>query len=73
MSQIPILKPKEVVRILIKIGFIERRQTGSHLILVRIQDGRKITIPMHSKTLGKGLTHAIIKQVGMTVKEFKKL
>jgi len=31
-------KPREVVRILEKLGFIAKRQTGSHLIMYRSSD-----------------------------------
>jgi predicted RNA binding protein YcfA (HicA-like mRNA interferase family) len=70
MPQVPILKSKEVVQILKQIGFVEKRQKGSHLILERTRDQRTIVIPMHPKALGKGLMHAIIKEAGLTVKEF---
>jgi predicted RNA binding protein YcfA (HicA-like mRNA interferase family) len=30
MARLPVLKPREVVRILEKLGFVEVRQRGSH-------------------------------------------
>lgn len=32
-QKLPVIKPKQIVKVLQKIGFVERRQTGSHLIL----------------------------------------
>jgi len=39
MSNIPVLKPQEIVRILEKLGFVEVRQRGSHKQF-RHEDGR---------------------------------
>ncbi len=66
-------KPREVISILKKLGFVEKRQTGSHVILYH-QDKRKIIpIPMHTKDLKKGLLRGIIKQAGSSEEEFLKL
>ena len=46
MSNVPILKPQEVVRILEKLGFVEVRQKGSHKQF-RHEDGRGTTVPFH--------------------------
>ncbi|WP_375471951.1 type II toxin-antitoxin system HicA family toxin [uncultured Nostoc sp.] len=41
MSNVPVLKPQEVVRILESLGFVEIRQKGSHKQF-RHEDGRGI-------------------------------
>ena len=66
-------KAKEVVRILEKLGFIQKRQTGSHLIM--FHPGRKtiIPVPMHTKDIKIGLLRSIIKQAHSTEREFLKL
>jgi predicted RNA binding protein YcfA (HicA-like mRNA interferase family) len=46
MGKYPVLKPKEVVAILERLGFIEVRQRGSHKQL-RHSDGRCTTVPFH--------------------------
>lgn len=69
----PSFKPKEVVKILKKLGFIEKRQTGSHLIMVNFEMEKTIPIPIHTKDLKKGLLKGIIKQVNSTEEEFLKL
>ncbi|WP_256678192.1 type II toxin-antitoxin system HicA family toxin [Fischerella major] len=43
MSNIPVLKPQEVVRILESLGFVEVRQKGSHKQF-RHEDGRGTTV-----------------------------
>lgn len=66
-------KPKEVVKILQKLGFVQKRQTGSHLILYHPGTKRIIPIPIHTKDVKKGLMRAIIKQAESTEEEFIKL
>ena len=41
-------RPREVLRVLMRIGFEEKRQTGSHRIL-RHPDGRQVVVPMHPR------------------------
>lgn len=66
-------KPREVVKILSKFGYIQKRQTGSHLILFNSNSKITIPVPMHTKDIKKGLLQGIIKKVGSTEKEFLKL
>ncbi|NQV72558.1 type II toxin-antitoxin system HicA family toxin [bacterium] len=46
MGNAPVLKPQEVVRIVINLGFVEVRQRGSHKQF-RHPDGRATTVPFH--------------------------
>ncbi|MDO8515241.1 MAG: type II toxin-antitoxin system HicA family toxin [bacterium] len=66
-------KPKEVVKILEKLGFSSKRQTGSHLIMYHSGKQKIIPVPIHGKDVKKGLLNAIIKQSGSTEEEFIKL
>lgn len=72
MPKLPALKPRELVKILFKDGFVEKRQTGSHLILYHPIKRKIIPVPIHPKTIGKGLLHAIIKQAGVNINEIYK-
>ena len=72
MPKVPILKPKELVSVLLKMGFVEKRQTGSHLILFNPITKKITTVPIHIKTVGKGLLLAIIKQAGIDVNKILK-
>ena len=47
MGKLPVLKPREVVAILEKLGFVEVRQRGSHK-QYRHSDGRCTTVPFHA-------------------------
>ncbi|MBW1781321.1 MAG: type II toxin-antitoxin system HicA family toxin [Deltaproteobacteria bacterium] len=70
MGNIPVLKPKEVVAILIRLGFSEVRQRGSHKQF-RHKNGRVTTVPFHSgRDISPILLRQICKDIGLTVEEF---
>lgn len=46
MPKLPLLSAKELIRILLKIGFKEIRQEGSH-VFMQHADGRTTIIPNH--------------------------
>ncbi|MFV1917334.1 MAG: type II toxin-antitoxin system HicA family toxin [Patescibacteria group bacterium] len=62
MSRLPSLKPKAIVKILKKNGFVELRQIGSHLHLFHPQRNLRVTVPMHSKDLKRKTLASIIRQ-----------
>ena len=73
MSALPQISGRDAVKALGKLGYLEDRQTGSHIILRQTSDPfRRLTIPNHSE-LAKGTLRAIIRQAGLTVDEFKQL
>ncbi|MBC6309681.1 type II toxin-antitoxin system HicA family toxin [Listeria sp. FSL L7-1582] len=59
------ITPKKMARILKKNGFKHIRTQGSHMFFKNPVSGRATTVPYHSKTLGKGLEQAILKQAGL--------
>ena len=67
MPGIPVLKPREVVSILLAPGFAEVRQRGSHKQF-RHADGRSTTVPFHAgRDLSPILLRQIAKGIGLTV------
>lgn len=70
MGSVPVLKPREVIAILEKLGFAEVRQRGSHKQF-RHADGRGTTVPVHGgRDIDPLLLRLIAADVGLTVKEF---
>ena len=63
---------KEVLAKILKAGFVEKRQSGSHKVL-RHPDGRQTYIAMHTKDIPTGTFKKILKQANITMEEFKKL
>lgn len=52
MSRLPKLSGEEVIKVLVrKFGFRISRQKGSHVVLVKYVDGRKIgtVVPLHEE------------------------
>lgn len=72
MSKPPVLKAKELIKIVEKLGFVNSRNRGSHFFF-KHKNGRTTVIPVHSgKTIGLGLMRSILKDIGMSVDEFRK-
>lgn len=72
MSNIPVLKPQEVVKILNNLELREVRQKGSHKQF-RHRDGRAITVPFHKeRDISPRLLRQIANDINMTIEEFLK-
>lgn len=70
MGSVPVLKPREVARLLERLGFVEARQRGSHR-QYRHADGRGTTVPFHpGRDISPTLHRKIAHDVGLTVEEF---
>lgn len=63
---------REVLTKLIRAGFVEVRQTGSHKVL-RHPDGRQTYVAMHPGTLPTGTFRKILKQAGLSEEQFRTL
>ncbi len=70
MARLPVLKPREVVRVLERMGFVEVRQRGSHK-QYRHADGRCTTVPFHSRRdVSPLLLRQILKDIRVTPEDF---
>ena len=70
MPKLPVLSGKEIIAVLEGIGFEQRRQKGSHVIL---RKGDKTTIvPLH-REVDRGTLIEIIRQSGLKREEFIQL
>ena len=63
---------REVLTKLKRAGFIEKRQSGSHIVL-RHPDGRQTYVSIHSNDIPKGTLSKILKQAEISPDEFKRL
>ncbi|MBN1426264.1 type II toxin-antitoxin system HicA family toxin [Candidatus Fermentibacteria bacterium] len=69
MGKHPVLKPREVVRILEGLGFEQVRQRGSHR-QCRHPDGRCTTVHYHGgRDVSPILLREIAKDIGLAVEE----
>lgn len=72
MGNLPVLKPSEVVAILLRLGFFEARQKGAHKQF-RHEDGRGTTVPFHqNRDISPILLRQISRDIGVTVRELLK-
>ncbi|MFO7913876.1 MAG: type II toxin-antitoxin system HicA family toxin [Desulfotignum sp.] len=73
MSPLPQISGKKVIAALTRYGYEKDHQTGSHVVMRQsCSPFRRLTVPDH-KEIAKGTLRAIIRQAGLTVKEFTAL
>ena len=72
--KLPITSARKVIKALKSVGFEVTRQSGSHIILVKFEYNKKLTVvvPNHEE-IAKGTLLSIIQQSGLTKEEFIKL
>jgi len=75
MPELRELSYREITRRLYKLGFRFYCQgKGSHELWVRDADGRVVPVPCHhGKNIRKGIVQAIIREVSVSVAEFRVL
>lgn len=72
-DKLPVLKPKELILVLERLGFINTRRKGSHFRYVST-DGRKTTVPIHKgRNIGRGLLRKILRDLDISPEDFQKL
>lgn len=65
-------KATEILSRLLKVGFIIKRQSGSHVVL-RHKDGRQTYVSMHPGDVPIGTFKKILKQANISENDFKNL
>ena len=63
------LSGREVARVLERVGFVFRRQRGSHMVYRRHEPPSRIVVPDHRR-LRKGTLQQILRDAGLTPEEF---
>ncbi|BAQ65431.1 type II toxin-antitoxin system HicA family toxin [Geminocystis sp. NIES-3709] len=69
MTKIPNISGKVCIKALAKIGYYQKRQEGSHIILRKDSPFSQIVVPNH-KNIANGTLRTIIKNAGLTIDEF---
>ena len=67
MPKLPVVSGKECRKALVRLGFEEVRQRGSHLVMRRGESG--CVVPMHGE-IKTGTLAGLLKQAGVSVEEF---
>lgn len=71
----PTVTSDEVIRVLTRIGFKFKRQSGSsHAIYHREADKQRTNVPIHSgKIIKRKTLKSILLSAGLTIEEFERL
>ena len=72
--RMPQVTARELVAFLRKHGFVDHRQSGSHLSLRHPLTGKTVTVAIHmGADVGRGLAVRILKSAGFSVEDFIRL
>jgi predicted RNA binding protein YcfA (HicA-like mRNA interferase family) len=63
---------QELVKALVRIGFVVTRQRGSHIILRRARPYARVVVPDH-KTIRPGTLRQILSEAGISVEKLLEL
>lgn len=73
MTKLPVVKSKDLEKVLFKLGFDKVRQKGSHAFY-RHSDGRYTVVPHHpSRVLSPVLLLKILKEINVPREKFERL
>ncbi len=72
MPKLPSFKPRDVVKKLKKLGFIEHHQVGSHKTLKHGVTHRRAVVPMHLKDIKKGTLLSLLREANIERDDFLK-
>lgn len=72
MPKLSSFKPREVVKKLKKLGFIEHHQIGSHLTMKHPATNHRAVVPMHLNDMKKGTLLSMLREAGIEKDEFLK-
>jgi predicted RNA binding protein YcfA (HicA-like mRNA interferase family) len=72
MTRLPPVSAREVIRVLLRAGFVLKRTTGGHQHFRHPDQSGLVTVPHHRGDLDPKVLRSIIRQAGMTPEEFLK-
>jgi predicted RNA binding protein YcfA (HicA-like mRNA interferase family) len=72
-AELPVVTAKQVARLAERLGFVLRRQRGSHAIHVRASDRARVVIPMYFGDLKRKTLRGIIADLKISIEEFRRM
>lgn len=71
MPKLPIIKDRQLIKALKKLGFIERPESGSSHLVFKHLNGKITTVARHpGKDIPRGTLRAILQDINISVEEF---
>jgi predicted RNA binding protein YcfA (HicA-like mRNA interferase family) len=73
LSALPVLSGRQLVKVLVKLGYAVDRQHGSHIILRQSEPPhRRLVVPDHAE-IAKGTLRALLRDAGLTVEHLRRM
>lgn len=72
MAVLPVVSGERAVRAFGKAGWIQDRQRGSHVVLIKLGNQASLSVPQH-RELAPGTLRSLLRAAGMSADEFIKL
>ncbi len=74
MPNLPHLSGREIIRALERLGYVQARQRGSHVVMKKSTNEGSIgcVVPLHNE-VAIGTLHSILKQARISTEEFLKV
>jgi predicted RNA binding protein YcfA (HicA-like mRNA interferase family) len=72
VTRLPVVSGRDFVRAMSKLGFIQDRQKGSHLILFRADPPTTLSVPDH-RELDRGTLRSLLRQADVSPAELAEL
>lgn len=69
MPQVPLITPKEVIKVFEMFGWEVARQKGSHIIMTKTGNIATLSIPNH-KQVARGTLRSLIVKSGLSIEQF---
>jgi predicted RNA binding protein YcfA (HicA-like mRNA interferase family) len=66
---VPVLRPRDVVRVFEKLGWQVARRRGSHIILTKKGHITTLSVPNHPE-VARGTLRTLIARAGITLEDF---
>ncbi|MGE0259838.1 MAG: type II toxin-antitoxin system HicA family toxin [Alphaproteobacteria bacterium] len=74
MSDLPVIRPRQLIRALERAGFFVHHIRGSHYYPRHPgKPGVLVTVPYHNRDLKRGTLRAVLRQSGLTATELHTL
>jgi len=71
MPKLPVIKDRELIRVLHRLGFSEHPERGTSHLVFKHPDGRRTTVARHpGKDIPRGTLRAILRDMNISTEEF---
>lgn len=71
MPKLPVVKDRNIIRVLRKLGFFESPERGTSHLVFKHPDGRITTVARHpGKDFPRGTLRAILRDINISTQEF---